>query len=530
MSVVLFIVLLTSVFGVIRAGASSHLAGTASDHVSNVPIVGETPPDRQQVEPTIAVDPRNGSIIVAGAQDLRLKSQGEHRWHGYYRSTDGGQTWTSSLLPGFPGDTSAQGLSSPLHRSNVTSDPMLVFDRGGDVYYAGLVFNISSTGVPGNTVAFVAKYVNDGSTYSGVTLITGPLFVDKEWIAVDTTGGPNDGNLYMAFDANLTATSYFGTLFTRSTDGGKTFSAPFYAPADETGELPGVTVDASGTVYVSSDAFNPITEVNLNYIQVSKITGGGTVLAQTVRAVNPASWLTGPPPGAGFRAFTIPQLASDARGVYLAFDDVRLGNVNVFLTRSTDGGTTWSVPLRVNDALTGQHFFPTIAASGEIISMAWYDSRLNTGTTMTMLDVYYAYSLDAGVTFSPNIRVTNVSFNPETIQRSDQPGDHNIFMGDYIQIAAAPFAAHPIWSDNRFACDTMDPIYGCVDQDAFTATIGLSGPVGGNRLPTNFTALLTPYSGPAIFLVLGVAGIILLARRVGRDRQSSKSEIYSLDT
>jgi len=84
---------------------------------------------------------------------------------------------------------------------------MLVFDRGGDVYYAGLVFNISSTGVPGNTVAFVAKYVNDGSTYSGVTLITGPLFVDKEWIAVDTTGGPNDGNLYMAFDANLTATS-----------------------------------------------------------------------------------------------------------------------------------------------------------------------------------------------------------------------------------------------------------------------------------------------------------------------------------
>src|SRR5205809_241435 len=337
---------------------------------------------------------------------------------------------------------------------------MLVFDRGGDVYYAGLVFNISSTGVPGNTVAFVAKYVNDGSTYSGVTLITGPLFADKEWIAVDTTGGPNDGNLYMAFDANLTATSYFGTLFTRSTDGGKTFSAPFYAPADETGELPGVTVDASGNVYVSSDAFNPITEVNLNYIQVSKITGGGTVLAQTVRAVNPASWLTGPPPGASFRAFTIPQLASDARGVYLAFDDVRLGNVNVFLTRSTDGGTTWSTPLRVNDGLTG----------------------------------------------------------------------HNIFMGDYIQIAAAPLAAHPIWSDNRFACDTMDPIYGCVDQDAFTATIGLSGPVGGNRLPTNFTALLTPYSGPAIFHVLGVAGIILLARRVGRDRPSSKPEIYSLDT
>ena len=66
----------------------------ASDPVPNVGIVGEAPPDRQQVEPTIAVDPRDPSIIVAGAQDLRLRSVGEHRWHGYYRSIDGGNTWT----------------------------------------------------------------------------------------------------------------------------------------------------------------------------------------------------------------------------------------------------------------------------------------------------------------------------------------------------------------------------------------------------------------------------------------------------
>src|SRR5437870_3677841 len=80
---------------------------------SNVGIVGDAPPDRQQVEPTIAIDPRNPSIIVAGAQDLRLVSVGEHRWHGFYRSTDGGQTWTNILLPGFPGDTSPEGLASP---------------------------------------------------------------------------------------------------------------------------------------------------------------------------------------------------------------------------------------------------------------------------------------------------------------------------------------------------------------------------------------------------------------------------------
>src|SRR5207249_4027370 len=253
----------------------------------NIDIAGEAPPDRQQVETTVAVDPHNTNIIVAGAQDLRLKPL-NHRWHGYYRSTDGGQTWTTSLLPGFPGDTSPSGLSSPLHGSNATSDPILSFDRQGNLYYAGLVFNVSANGPLGNgpignTVAFVAKYTNDGAAYSGATLIKGPLFADKEWIVVDNTGGPYDGTLYLSFDANLTATSYFGTMFTRSTDGGRTFSPPFYAPADMTGELPGMTVDPSGYVYVSTLAYNPLTGSALNYTQVTKIAPGGSGIIQNVR-------------------------------------------------------------------------------------------------------------------------------------------------------------------------------------------------------------------------------------------------------
>ena len=446
----------------------------------NIPVAGETTPDRQQVETTIAADPRNPNILVGGGQDLRLKSGGEHRWHGFYRSTDGGQTWTNSLLPGFPGDTSQQGLSSPLHGSNATSDPVLAFDRFGDVYYAGLVFNVSAAGQfgngpIGNIVAFIARYVNDGATYSGASLITSVFSADKEWIAVDNTGGPHDGNLYVAVDGAQTPTSIFASLFTRSTDGGKTFSVPFYVPADQTGELAGVAVDSSGNVYVSTDAFDPITGANLNYIQVSKITNGGTTLVQNVRAVNPASWVeNGTALGATFRAFTIPQIAADANGVYLIFDDMRLGNSNVYLTRSTDGGTTWTSPLRVNDVLTGQHFFPTIAVSGGIVDVAWYDSRLNTGSTITALDVYFVNSFDNGVSFSSSVRVTSVSFNPGLALRTDSPNPTEPFMGDYFEIAATPSTAYPLWADNRFACDTVDSNYGsCVDQDAFTATISL---------------------------------------------------------
>src|SRR5436853_7878898 len=73
------------------------------------------PAERQHVEPTIAVDPRNPNIIVAVAHDYRLLSVGGHRCHGFYRSTDDGLTCAVSLVHGFPGDNSSQGLSSPLH-------------------------------------------------------------------------------------------------------------------------------------------------------------------------------------------------------------------------------------------------------------------------------------------------------------------------------------------------------------------------------------------------------------------------------
>ncbi len=437
----------------------------------NVSIVN-LPQDRQQVEPTIAVDPRNSSILVGGAQDYRLKSSGEHRWHGYYRSTDGGATWTQSLLPGFPGDNSPQGSASPLKRFNATSDPVLAFDRYGSVYYAGIAFNITSTGIASLT-AFVARYVNDGAVYSGVTVIGGIVDADKPWIAVDTTGGPNDGNVYVAFDA--TVSGLFTAVFARSTDHGASFSTPFKVPSG-CGGLPGVAVDSSGSVYVSTFGCDPATGQDLNLIQVSKLTNGGSVLASTITVVNPITPLPSPLPGNSFRTFTIPQIAADVNGVYLAWDDFGSGNANVFVSRSVDAGGSWSAPTRVNDVVAGQQFFPTIAASGGIVSVAWYDSRLNSGTTITALDVFYAQSTDAGQTFTTGIRVTSSSFDPNLVKRTDQPNTNDPFMGDYIHIAATPSTVHPIWADNRNACDTVDPVFGCVDQDVFTSTITVTRP------------------------------------------------------
>ncbi len=425
--------------------------------------------ERQQVEPTIAVDPHNPNIVVAGAQDYRLLSTGGHRWHGYYRSIDNGQTWSVMLLPGYPGDNSQQGLASPLHGHLAISDPVLAFDRSGNVYYVGItaaaIFTTSGFNL------FVAKFVNDGADYAFTTLLPPSIynFADKPWITVDTSGGPNDGTVYVTYDSFTFSQGAIdaGVAFVRSSDGGVTYSSPLLAIRQ--GFVSGVTVDAKGRVFVSS--LTPGRSRTSSNIAVAvSIDGGVSFHGHEIAAQ--ASTLPSPLPGNSFRDFTIPQIAADNHGVYVVWDDYARGNSNVMFTESTDGGVTWTNPLRVNDVLTGQHFFSTISASGGTISIAWYDSRLGqlSSGTITSLDVFYANSKDGGLTFSPNIRITSTSFNPNIVERADF-GDPEIFMGDYIQIAASPTAAHVIWADNRDACSNIVPFFGCTNQDAFTSTI-----------------------------------------------------------
>ncbi len=431
----------------------------------NIDIAGENGADRQRVEPTIAVDPLNPSIIVAGAQDLSLKPA-EHRWHGYYRSTDGGVTWSGSLLPGFPGDGSPQGRASPLFGSNATSDPVLTFDANGNVYYTGLVFNISSSGALGPSLVFVAKYVNHGAEYSGTTLITMIRSADKPWIVADTSRGLHSGNVYLGLDGSINGR--FTLLFTRSTDGGRTFSDPIL-PSQEDGFFAGLAIDPASNIYVSS--LGPGS--SRTHILVTKSTDGGLSFQAPVLVSQISPLPTRTLPGNSFRVFTIAQIAADSRGVYVVWDSFAGEQANILLSRSTDGGQTWLGPVMVNRQSSGQHFFPTLAVSGGIVSVAWYDSRLGQlpNGTITGLNVFYSESRDAGASFSADIRISSDSFNPNLVKRTDTPGTNSLFMGDYISMAASPTAVHPIWTDNRNACDTIDTRFGCVDQDSFTATI-----------------------------------------------------------
>src|SRR5262249_10801737 len=105
---------------------------------------------------------------------------------------------------------------------------------------------------------------------------------------------------------------------------------------------------------------------------------------------------------------------------------------DVMFVRSTDGGVTFSAPLRVNDdpvTPSKWHWFGTlsVAPNGRIDSV-WYDTRNAANNTDSQL--FYSFSTDAGMTWSPNIAVSD-AFDPQ----AGYPGA-STKIGDYITIVS----------------------------------------------------------------------------------------------
>jgi len=137
------------------------IAGRNVNMVSGITLPGGDPWLQRQNEPSIAVSTRNPLHILAGANDYRtvdMPIEGEElpgqtaaapdAWLGIFKSYDGGQSWTSTLLPGFPQDTSAEGMVSPLkYREDLgtgfraAADPVVRAGTNGLFYYCGIAFN-----------------------------------------------------------------------------------------------------------------------------------------------------------------------------------------------------------------------------------------------------------------------------------------------------------------------------------------------------------------------------------------------------
>jgi hypothetical protein len=137
------------------------------------------------------------------------------------------------------------------------------------------------------------------------------------------------------------------------------------------------------------------------------------------------------------------KIALDPRSgaLYVVFTDARLGRQQVVFRRSDDKGTTWSAPLGLSpdQAATGEARSPTISvAPNGRIDIAYYRSR-STGID----DVYWVSSSDGGVRF------VHRQVNDSPIQRTK----YTEAIGNWYppDVASTDDAAFVAWSDTKNA-------------------------------------------------------------------------------
>lgn len=280
-----------------------------------------------------------------------------------------------------------------------------------------------------------------GVSYTG---LNSPKMQDKEWGAYD----PVSGNLYVAwseFDVYGSGDPghFTNVLFSRSLDGGTTWSEPKCI-----NEISGDCLDGSDSVMGAMPAVGPDGEVYVTWpgpegIIIDKSTDGGvTWYAEDIQvADNPAGdhYVI---PGIS-RGGSVPVVACDVsdgprRGtVYVNWSDWRNGpdDIDIWLSKSTDGGHTWSDPKRVNDDPPGRHqmfHWLTVDPTNGYLYIVFYDRR-NYDDDRT--DVYLAVSRDGGETFS-NHCISESPFTPSW----------GVFMGDYSNIVALGEVIRPVWA------------------------------------------------------------------------------------
>jgi hypothetical protein len=326
-------------------------------------------------------------------------------WLGFFKSLDGGKTWTSTLVPGYPQDQSPAGLSSPSHGFQAGTDPVIRAGTNGMFYYAGLVFNRTSVsgGNFGASSIVVSRYIDNNSVIadpiqfldsSVVASGNAPhTFTDKPWIAVDiprvgaanctvTAGGQQQsfpgGNVYVTYTVFQTDQYHGAITFQRSTDCGATWGQPVsLTDALLTRQGSAIAIDPNtGFVYVAWRQFAG--GVAADGIYIAKSTDGGQTFSppQQIASIVPfdqgSSQYT-------FRTNSYPAIVVDGGGrVYVAWSQRGVGpggDARIVLSTSTDG-TNWTSPSPINpQSGRGHQIMPAIAFAGGLLMAAYYDFR-----------------------------------------------------------------------------------------------------------------------------------------------------------
>jgi BNR repeat-like domain len=443
-------------------------------------------------EPWVDANPTNPLNLVAAWQQDRW-SNGGARGLLTAVTHDGGVTWDTTF-PHFSrcaGGTDANGGN--YERS---SDPWVSFSPNGDVYQISLSFNMVEDS---DSAVLVSKSADGGDTWSEpITLVRDPgdvapfLFNDKESITAD----PNDSNyVYAVWDrlrfpsdrANFNATHAFSfrgdAIFSRTTNGGASWepARAIFAPRKlqstighqivvrPTGEL----IDLF-TLFQGSGQNRPGSSLAM----MRSTDKGATWTAPQVVHKIQFKGAFDPDTGLPIRAEGfVPEVAVDRSNgnLYATWQDIRFSGVDqIAFSMSTDGGDTWSEPIKVSqtppsdDPANEQAWVPAVHVSDDgTIAVTYYDFRFNTTEPGVPTDHWMVHCHpSAGTTcadaddWGDELRLTDTSFDVEQLPFARGPFGY--FLGEYEGLTSTGNTFRPL-----FAIGTGDRL-----TDIVTATAG----------------------------------------------------------
>lgn len=414
-------------------------------------------------EPSIAVNPLNPAIIAIGWRQFDNVTS-NFRQAGWSFTTNGGITWT------FPG---------VIEPGIFRSDPVLDFDAAGNFYYNSL------TNSP-TYMCKVFKSTNGGAAWNTGTDAQGG---DKQWMVIDKTLGVGSGNIYSFW----TSAYSFCTPddFTRSANGNSSYENCTFADGDPWWGT--MAVNNAGELFIGSGATDfdsLLVAKSVNAQTPASVIAWDTMKVYLDGYLN--GWINVNPVGL-LGQVNIDIDRSNGPGqdnIYILASVTRLSNNDegdVMFARSTNGGQTWSPPVKINDdssPMNTQWFGTMSVAPNGRIDAAWLDTRDNPGSDWSAL--YYSYSTDQGITWSVNEKLS-ASFDPHV----GYPNQDK--MGDYFDMVSDNTGAHLAWAN------TMNG-----EQDVYYSFITPPTGTSVNEINPRTVINIFPNPSSGIFYLTGI--------------------------
>ncbi len=417
----------------------------------------------------IAVNHRNTNQMVTAANtwNTAVAACNNNQTQSIFYSSDGGATWGHTCAP----SNNVWNLGS-CTGTVFGSDPALYWNDNNEVFLNYMLLCGTTTSTKYSMV--VARSADGGATWSAQGVIknawsTGTL-EDKNFYVVDNTPTSSFyGRHYTCWDRSN------NEKFAYSSNNGVTWTEVDLPTAPVGGIDLGceIAVQKNGTVHVVWESLTCGTNCTDERMWYTKSTNGGVSWSTPVQVHDhnlngfAAGTASKPPVSdnrgiAPFGAVDVDNSGGACDGtLYATFGDYTSGGAtetDIWVTKSTNGGTTWSAPVKVNDdGLAGRtqfHPFLQVDQSNGSVVVAWHDARNDTNNRK--VEFFTARSTDCGATFEANVKASQNSteFNNSGISYTDEnttdnPNRNPNQYGEYLGLDVKNGKAYIAWTDSR---------------------------------------------------------------------------------